>query len=65
MSNEPLRMAPCPKCKEPEKLSPELHMGTALVVCNTCKFAGPEVLTRGQEREILAAVVQAWNDIPR
>jgi len=65
MSNELLRLAPCLMCKEPEKLSPELHVGTSLVVCEVCEFARPEVLPRGQKHEILAAVVRAWNGIPR
>lgn len=65
MSIEISKLAPCPKCGEHEKLTTELHSGTAFARCETCKFTGPELLPREDRRELLAAVIRAWNNVPR
>lgn len=65
MNAEILKLAPCPKCGETEKLSTELHPGTAFAMCDTCKYRGPELLPRGDNKKLLSAVVQAWNNVAR
>jgi DNA-directed RNA polymerase subunit RPC12/RpoP len=57
-SNE---LAPCPKCGGHG--APEQHLGTGLVVCQSCGHRGPEAIrTQGlADRDHLAAVISAWN----
>lgn len=64
------KLASCPKCGEHEKISTELHPGTSFVRCDACKHIGPEVLPMRdvsiQQRQVLlAAVISAWNNLPR
>ncbi|WP_367576095.1 Lar family restriction alleviation protein [Noviherbaspirillum album] len=58
-------LAPCPRCREREKLVPELHPGTAFVRCGACNYMGPEFLPRGDGKQVLPAVIRAWNTLPR
>jgi hypothetical protein len=60
-------LAPCPKCREAKRLSAELHPGTTFARCDACNYTGPKLLSRSDvsRREMLAAVVRAWNNIAR
>lgn len=63
-------LAPCPKCDEREKISTELHPGTSFVRCDACNHIGPELMpkrhmSKQQRQELLAAVIRAWNNLPR
>lgn len=65
---ETLTLSPCPKCGEREKLSTELHPGTAFVRCDVCQYRGPEFVPpheKDRERELLVAVVRGWNNVAR
>lgn len=55
----------CPKCFEDTELSTDLHPGTAFVSCIKCGQRGPEFLPRGDDQQLLARVIRAWNNIPR
>lgn len=70
MSIEIPKLASCPKCGEREKIISELHPGTAFVRCDACKHIGPEFMPMSgmlaqQSHVLLAAVVDAWNNLPR
>ncbi|PCE34222.1 Lar family restriction alleviation protein [Burkholderia ubonensis] len=70
MSIEIPTLAPCPKCNEREQISAALHPGTSYVQCDVCRHIGPELMpkrdmTRQQRQELLAAVIRAWNSLPR
>ena len=59
------KMAPCPKCREHENLGTELHLGTIYAKCGECGHRGPELLPRGDDRQLRAEAVRAWNNLPR
>src|ERR1700744_3865168 len=70
MSIEIPALAPCPKCNECVNISTELHPGTSFVRCDACKPIGPELMpkrdmSKPQRLELLAAVIRAWNNLPR
>jgi hypothetical protein len=60
-------LEPCPKCWEPKRLSADIHPGITYVSCEMCHYRGPELVPRSDvpRRENLAAVVHAWNNVPR
>jgi hypothetical protein len=61
------KLAPCPKCGEHKRLTAERHASTAFARCEACNYKGTELLPRRDmlERELLAAVIRAWNNVPR
>lgn len=65
MNSAILKLEPCPKCRETEKLTPVLHPGTAYVECDACRYRGPEIVPTDDEKKGLVAVVNAWNNLAR
>lgn len=58
---------PCPKCGEPDYLVPSQSSVVGYVECQKCKLKGPLLAARPgtPESEFVAAVVHAWNQLPR
>ncbi|WP_152524475.1 MULTISPECIES: hypothetical protein [Ralstonia] len=62
-----LTCAPCPKCREREKLATVRSMSVGYVQCDACGFMGPQLMAGPTlpERQFFADVVRAWNHVPR
>lgn len=57
---------PCPKCQKSSQLYSELYLGTCRVICDSCKFSGPELKPLPTPEEATPEGVWiAWNNYVR
>jgi Zn ribbon nucleic-acid-binding protein len=59
--------APCPKCRERERITSVKAASVGYMQCDACGYMGPELMAKPgtPEHLFVAAVVRAWNNEPR
>lgn len=67
MTTETLTYAPCPKCLEREKLATVNWASVGFMQCEACGYRSPELMAKPgtPTHRFVAAVVSAWNALPR